>query len=134
MRLMELSDKKFNTGPNHKSVTLYYGTCRGRALSLDRGGFNPQRLIGDKHIVLVSTVELAKKQALDSKCDAIVKVSKVSVNSIMPLKYAPMDNSNSRQDMVDAIDAGEDVAVRLVKQHSGAHFEYINKLRKRPRK
>ena len=134
MRLNELSDKRFDSGPDHKTVTLYHGTCRGKALSLDRGGFNPQILTGEKEIVLVSTVEMAKKQALKSKCDAIVKITMVSIGSIMPFKYSPMDNPNSRQDMVDAINAGKDVVVRLVKRHPGNRFEYVNKLRNRLRK
>ena len=73
MKLLELSDRMFRQHSNGKNVTMYYGTCRGKALELDANGFNPNSLSTTKELILVSTIDMAKKQAADNKCDAILE-------------------------------------------------------------
>jgi hypothetical protein len=119
MKLDELNSATFH----NKSYTLYYGTCRGPALNLDDNGFDISVFDAKKELILVSTLDMAKKQAENQECDAVLKVAHVSFNSLRPYVYR---DKNSVIDMVKQLDAGEPIKVKLVKNHDG--FTYINKV------
>ena len=121
---MKLND--FNGLLHNRSYTLYYGTCRGRALELERNGFTRSVMSTRKELILVSTMEMAERQAADNDCDAIMKVVNVSFNSIRPYSYTGKDSVIK---MVKLLDEGQPVMVRLVKDHHS--FNYVNKITKR---
>jgi hypothetical protein len=111
---------------HNRSYTLYYGTCRGKALELERNGFNKSVMSREKELILVSTVDMAERQAADNECDAIMRVVNVSFNSIRPYRYTGKD---SVVEMVKLLDGKEPTLIRLVKDHR--NFTYVNKITKR---
>ena len=121
---MKLTD--FEGLLHNRVYTLYYGTCRGKALGLDSTGFIKTVMSREKELILVSTIDMAEKQAADSGCDAIMKVSNVPFNSIRPYSYTGKDSVIK---MVKLLDEGQPVIVNLVKDHR--NFTYINKFTKR---
>lgn len=128
MKLVELSDREFRQHHTRQTVTMYYGTCRGRALALESGGFDPNTLSKIKELILVSTIDMAKKQAENSGCDSILELHNVSAAALHPMQYSPMENEESLDNMIQSIIRGDAVSAKLIAPHR--QFKFLNKFRK----
>lgn len=131
MKLNELATHPdFQSRTGVSGVPLYYACCRGEALALEANGFNPSKISGKNYLQLFSSPEQALRYLDKDECESIVKVNKAPYSSLMPTSMN-INNVENIVDTVNSINKNNSGSVKLVKSLPSAHFEFINKIRKR---
>lgn len=105
---------------------MYIGCCDGKAEGLEKQGWYPS--LTEKYILLVTTIEQAKAMAqANNGCTAIVAIKKIPLQSVN-LPICTHTDSCDPKDILERLQSGEKLTVRLNKGLASGHFTYVNRL------